>query len=145
MFKAASFFSWSNLHYYLFNSGIAALSNTLHKREQEITTTIDTAAISTIWLIALLSCTLGTTNALPIPCFDGAGMFYAILEWTVGKPRIDAAWLKYRMDQCFTVWVLIVVLPLALLFPLFSDVYHFYSVYVIGRTITKLTDYRVFV
>lgn len=59
--------------------GIISIFNSVSKSSEQ-------GIASFIWIMAMLSITLGTLNLLPIPVLDGGSVLISTIEWIVGRP-----------------------------------------------------------
>jgi regulator of sigma E protease len=76
--------------------------------------------MSYLWLLVLLSLSLGFLNLLPIPILDGGQIMFQLAEWVKGSPLSERT---YLVGQQAGLIVLVLLMGLAL----FNDLTPFFS------------------
>jgi regulator of sigma E protease len=76
--------------------------------------------LSFLWLMVLLSLSLGFLNLLPIPILDGGQIMFQLAEWVKGRPLSDRA---YIVGQQAGLLLLVLLMGLAL----FNDLTPFFD------------------
>ena len=76
--------------------------------------------LSYLWLMVLLSLSLGFLNLLPIPILDGGEIMFQLAEWVKGRPLSDRT---YIVGQQAGLLLLVMLMGLAL----FNDLTPFFN------------------